>query len=316
MAKLAIIGTGFLGASLGLALRPSKLFAEIAGFDRDRDRLLTAKRLGALDTDCRSAATAVEHAAVVIFTVPSGQLQPALQDVAPALTPGAIVTETTLWKQAAIRAAQALPEGVNFIAGRPVVDHAGAGPEQATAAAFRNAIYCLTPGPLASEEAVRAMSSVVTAAGAQPYFLEPSEHDGLTAAGELLPHALLASLLLTLVGDKAWPEAGKLAGDALDRAAALAEALPDGFWLDAAANAPALGRWLETAASALLDLRERLSAEETARLTADWRTAIEAMARWRTGKRQLRESTMPPRDELKPNLFGNVAALGRLPKRS
>ena len=53
MAKLAIIGTGFVGASLGLALRPSKLFDHIAGSDLERSRAQQAKRAGAIHEDVR-----------------------------------------------------------------------------------------------------------------------------------------------------------------------------------------------------------------------------------------------------------------------
>jgi prephenate dehydrogenase len=159
------------------------------------------------------------------------------------------------------------------------------------------------------------MSAIVTGAGAQPYFLEPTEHDALTAASELLPPALLACLPLALVGDPAWIDAGKLAGDTLQHSAQAAKEIPAAFWGEAAANAPALGRWLESTASALLDLRDRLQTEEAKELAATWQATLQALARWRADKRQLQESTMPSKAELKPNLFGNVGALGRLGKR-
>ncbi|MFI5268010.1 MAG: prephenate dehydrogenase [Chloroflexota bacterium] len=316
MAKLAIVGTGFVGASLGLALRPSKLFDRIAGYDRDRGRLQAATRAGALDEEARNAAAAAEQAAVVIVTVPTSELEGAFRDLASALSPGAIVTDTTLWKVAAEGAAAVLPEGVHFVGGRPVLDNAGHGPEQANAAALRNAVYCLTPSPSANEVAVNAMSAVVTGAGAQPYFLEPAEHDALTAASELLPPALLACLPFALVNDPAWVDAGKLAGDSLNRAAQAAEEVQPAFWREAAANAPALSRWLETAASSLLDLRDRLQSDDATTLATDWNATLQTLARWRAEKRQLQESTMPPKADLKPNLFGNMGALGRLGKRT
>src|SRR6185312_9030150 len=90
VAKLAIVGTGFTGASLGLALRPSKLFAHIAGFDADRERLRAAARAGAVDDECHDATAAVRDAAVVIVTTPGVHLQAMFEALAPALTPGAI----------------------------------------------------------------------------------------------------------------------------------------------------------------------------------------------------------------------------------
>ena len=313
MAKLAIVGAGFTGASLALALRPTKLFDQITGWDVDRSRLRAAKSAGALDVDSRSAADAAEQAALVVVTAPVAQLAGIFAEMGPALSPGAIVTETSLWKLPAQQAAEGLPDGVCFVGGRPVLDGAGTGPEQATAAALRGAVWCLTPGPLANADAVNAVSAVVSAAGAQPYFLEPAEHDALTATGELLPSVLQAALPLALLGDRSWPEAGKLAGDRLDAAARLAEALPHDLWADATTNRASLSRWLETAASALLDLRDRLDSQDTARLEADWHTTLAGLARWRADKRQLRDSTMPSKEELKPNLFGNFSRLGKRP---
>ncbi len=303
MAKLAIVGTGFVGTSLGLAIRPSKLFETIAGYDRDRGQLQAAKRRGAIDEEARSASRAADGAAVVVLA--GSDVEEALRDVVPGLSAGAVVTETSLWKVPAARlAADILPAGVEFVGGRPGLD----GGSEPSAEAFRNAIYCLTPGAQASEPAIDAMSTVASAAGAQPDFLDPAEHDALTAAGELLPAAMLACLATAVTGDAAWTDAGRLAGDRFNQLALLAEDLPAGFWQEAAKNSDALARWLDAAAAALLDLRDRL--QDGQALAQDWRATTDALARWRRDKRQLQESTMPPKAELRPSLFG---ALGKRP---
>jgi len=304
MAKLAIIGTGFVGASLSLALRRSKLFEVISGYDRDRTRLAAAKRIGAVDQEAPSSAAAVQQAAVVVLTVPGRELLSAFDELAPGLSPGAVVTETSRWKVPATEAARTLPPEVHFIAGRPVLDDRGHDAEEARAEVFRNAIYCLSPEQAASEAAVNAMSALVTAAGAQPYFLDPAEHDGLTAAGELLPPALLAVTISALTSHPRWDEAGKLAGDTFNQLAQLAEDAGPALWQEAAQNSAALARWLDTTAAALLDLRDRLN--DSDQIEADWQATLQALARWRRDKRLLQESTMPPMNELKPNLFGKL----------
>lgn len=310
MAKLAIVGTGFVGTSLALALRPSKLFEEIAAYDRDRARLQTATRLGAIDREARTAAEALDAAGVIVLAVPGDELEPALAAIAQSVAPGAVVSETTRWKMPAQKLAERLlPAGVHFVGGRPVLDNVGHGPEEASTDAFRNAIYCLTPGTSADDAAIDAMSAVATAAGAQPYFLDPAEHDALTAAGELLPSALVATLTRTIMAEQSWTDAGKLAGDGFSRLASLAEELAPGFWHEAAENSAALARWLDAAASSLIDLRDRLKPEAGEELANEWRTTTTAIARWRRQKRQLQESAMPPMSELRPNLFGNLGHL-------
>jgi prephenate dehydrogenase len=255
----------------------------------------------------------VSQASVVVLALPGDQLREAMLEIAPALLPGALVTETSRWKAPAAQlAAEILDPAVHYVGGRPVLDQAGHGPEEATAAAFRNAVYCLTPGATASQEAIETLSTIVAAAGAQAYFLEPAEHDGLTAAGELLPPALLACLALTLTKDPAWVDVGKLAGDAVGRLSVLAEALEPAFWEEATAHSDALARWLDTSAATLIQLRDRLQSVPPKQLAGDWQATREALAAWRRDKRQLHEVSMPPASELKPNLFG---AFGRGRKR-
>lgn len=241
MAKLALVGLDFTGASLGLALRSSKLFGAIRGFDAETRRLEAARRLGAIDEQARGAAEAVRQASIVVVT--EQDLDEAFRAIAPALSPGAVVTETTLWKRSAQEAARALPPGVHFIGGRPILDHTGSEPD---AGAFREAVWCLTPSPQTPEAAVNALSGVVTAAGAQPFFLDPAEHDSYTAAVELLPGAMLAAAIRALMSDPAWPEAGKLAGQRFHRFAALVEELPAEAWPNPGgrdATLQALARW-------------------------------------------------------------------------
>jgi len=305
VAKVAIVGTGFVGASLGLALRKSKLFDTIAGWDVDRGRLQAAFRLGAIDEEARQAASAADHAAVIVLAVPFDQLERALEAIVPGIFAGAVVTETTLWKVPAQRlASEVLHPETEFIGGRPVLDRRAGG--EASADVLRHAIYCLTPSSDSSQDAINALSAVVTAAGAQPYFLDAAEHDALTAAGELLPGAVLASLATALTGDPSWKDASHLAGDPFNRLAELAEELPSTFWQEACDNSAALARWLDAAADRLLDLRHRIQPGAATDLDGEWRVTLEALARWRRERRQLQESTMPPKSELKPNLFGSL----------
>ena len=312
MAKLAIVGTGFVGTSLGLALRPSKLFDEISGYDARRGRAQQARRAGGIDEEARSAAAAAAGAAVVLVTAPGAELPAVMGELASGLAAAAIVSETSRWKVPALEAARALPEAADFIGGRPILDQAGSGAEEARAEVFRNAVWCLTPSPRTSAAAIDAMSAVISAAGAQPYFLNPQEHDALSATSELLPAATLASLLTALTSNPAWVDSGRLAADSFDRFAHLVEEVQPSLWHEAAANSAALTRGLDALVGQLLDLRARVEAQDAEGLARDWEATRAAIGRWRRDKRQLEQSTMPPKSELRPNLFGNMAALGRL----
>jgi prephenate dehydrogenase len=315
MAKLAIIGTGFVGTSLGLALRPSKLFDHIAGSDVERGRAQQAKRMGAIDEDLRSPVDAVRDASVVVVTVPGDELGSLLAEIAPRVSSGAVVSDTSRWKSAALEAARELPPEVHFIGGRPVLDNAGHGPDTARPEVFANALWCLTPEAGTDPAAIEAMSAVAHAAGAQEYFLSPDEHDALSAGGELLPPAILATLALTITRDASWTDTGRLAGDTLNRFATQAEQLDALFWHEASANSAALGRWLDATIDQLADLRRRLGQDNPKDLHTAWQTTLDVLGQWRRDKRRLQDTSMPDKAEMRPNLLGNIAGLNRLLNR-
>ncbi|MDE3076503.1 MAG: prephenate dehydrogenase [Chloroflexota bacterium] len=316
MAKLAIIGTGFVGTSLGLAVRPAKLFEHVAGYDVERSCSQVARDRGAIDSIGANVRAAVKDAAVVVVAVPDRELPGVFRELADGLLPGSIISDTSTWKLPAVKSAAAtLPVGVHFISGRPVLDSHGHGPDEGRGSVFAGAIYCLTPGIDAAEDAIDSLSAMVSAIGAQPYFLSAEEHDGLTGATELLPRLVSAALLMGLTRQTAWPEAGRLAAEPFNGWVRLLEdQVGPPFWQDVRENHGALDSWIDAAVSQLLDLRRQLDDTGEATLKEAWKATQEALDQWRKTKRQLREGTMPPLSEMRPHLLGSQAALRRLRK--
>ncbi|MHB8620933.1 MAG: prephenate dehydrogenase [Chloroflexota bacterium] len=312
MPKLALVGTGFVATSLALALRPAKLFEQIAGWDMEHGWAQQALRMEALDEAARGPEAAVKGAAVVLVDALLPDLEALYERIGPSLSAGVIVTDTCTWRVPAMQAAAVLPESVSYVGGHPVLDGRGTGPAEARAEVFNGALYCLTPGPEADDTAIGVMTRLVSAAGAQAYFVQPEEHDGLAAGGELLPAAMGVALLAALTEDRFWPQAGRLAGDNVERWARMIEGIEGPYWSEAAANAEGLGRWIDGAVDRLLDLKDRLAAGDERALRQRWDGQLTALEKWRGTKRQLQESTMPPTSELRPSFLGSHSALDRL----
>ncbi|MCL6645193.1 MAG: prephenate dehydrogenase/arogenate dehydrogenase family protein [Dehalococcoidia bacterium] len=212
--RIAIIGTGLIGASigLGLAARPNRNY-EIVGVDRDRTHARAAKKLGALDREVGSLEEAVERAGMVIIATPVVAARRILEDVGHYLVPGAVVTDVCSTKAEVMRwAAEYLPENVHFVGGHPMAGREKSGPEAASASLFEGATWAVTPSPRADERAVQAVLGLIEALGAIPLYIDPAEHDQYAAAVSHVP--LLASVaLFRMVRDsQGWEDAALLAG--------------------------------------------------------------------------------------------------------
>ena len=94
MERIAIIGLGLIGGSIGLALKQAGLRdIEIAGTARTRDTLQKARKLGVIDVDEPSPADAARGAKLVIIATPILATRAVLKEIAPVLDEGAVVTD-------------------------------------------------------------------------------------------------------------------------------------------------------------------------------------------------------------------------------
>lgn len=212
--RIAIIGTGLIGTSVGLALRQRPAAGyEVVGADRDRGNARAAKKLGAVDREVGSLEEAVAGAGLVILAVPVVAARQILQDMVPYLQGGVVVTDVCSTKADIMRwAAEFLPEGVHFVGGHPMAGKETSGPEAATADLFQGATWAITPSPRASEEAVGTVLGMVEALGANPLYIDPAEHDQYAAAVSHLPLLVSVALFRLVRDSQGWEDASLLAG--------------------------------------------------------------------------------------------------------
>ena len=128
--RIAIIGTGLIGASVGLGLAARKdRDYEIVGIDRDRGAAREAKKIGAIDREVASLEEVAENAGLIILAVPVQSARKILEDIVPFLSPGAIITDTCSTKADILRWAQEfLPDTIHFVGGHPMAGKERSGP--------------------------------------------------------------------------------------------------------------------------------------------------------------------------------------------
>ncbi len=259
--QITIVGLGFIGGSIGLALRESGEELRVVGHDREPSRARQARGLGAIDRAEWNLIRACEEADVVVLALSPEGLRDTLEAIATELKPGCLVTDTATVKGAVMRwAEELLPPQVSFVGGDPIVQSPGQGLEGARADLFQGRLYCLTPAVNVPPEAVQQAAGLVQLLGAEPYFLDAEEHDGLRAAVEHLPAMLTALLLREVERSPAPREMRRLRGQLLSQASALMSSDPATYRVLCLANPSAISRWSRTMRGALREL-ERLIEE-------------------------------------------------------
>jgi prephenate dehydrogenase len=86
--------------------------------------------------------------------------------------------------------------------------------EGAEADLFKGATWCIAPSVTADEEAVRTVLGMVSALGAEPFFVDPGEHDAYVAGVSHLPFVLSAALMRAVSSDPSWRDMKSLTAEA------------------------------------------------------------------------------------------------------
>jgi prephenate dehydrogenase len=278
--KIAIVGTGLIGGSLGLALKQSKLDAEIVGHDKNSSHAALAKKRGALDKNEWNLINTVDGAALVILAMPVTAIKTTLEAIASSLQPGCIVTDTASAKQQVIAwAEEILPPGVHFIGGHPMTAQAGTGIEAASATLFANKPYCLMPARNASSEALETVANLAQMIGARPFFLDPAEHDSFVAAVGHLPFVAATALLRSATSSPAWKEIRRVAGIDFENATLPVMADPQTYNDICQTNKEHILRWLAEYMSQLAHMRELIE-QGGPELLAAFAGAQQERAKW------------------------------------
>jgi prephenate dehydrogenase len=184
--KIAVLGVGLIGGSIGLAAHEHVEDAEVVGFGRDPDRLRRAIELGAIDRAADSVAAAVDGAELCFACAPVGALAGLVREALDAAGPGCLVSDVGSTKQQLLAAV----DDPRFVGGHPIAGAETAGVEHARADLFQGAVWYLTPLPHSEGLLYERLHRFVVALGAHPVAVDPATHDRLVAVFSHLPHVL------------------------------------------------------------------------------------------------------------------------------
>lgn len=267
MARIAILGLGYIGGSIGLGLKKARLKnTEIVGYDDWRRARRTADKEDVADKVVGSVREAVEGAGLVIVATPPAAVEEMFEEMAPHLGRGAAVTDVAASKRV-IHAAAAdhLPRGVSFIGGHPMAGSAATfGIEHAKADLFQGTRWFVCSTPSATEASVRSVLGMIRELGAEPHFLNDDEHDYLMAAVSHLPLVVSTALFTMLRGSEGWTDFGRGAGDTFKTMSGYNAGDPSLTTEIAITNREQLQHWIDRLVVELHRLRDVLDGDEEA----------------------------------------------------
>ena len=282
--RLAVVGVGLIGGSVGLAVRGRWPGVPVVGID-SRDVLHDALAIGAI-TEVAGDVTAAAGADLIVLCAPLAANLAALATLAPLLTPGAVITDVSSTKRDIVHAADRL--GVRaFVGGHPLAGAATSGTASARERLFRGRPWILTPSAATEASAIDRLRALAIGIGAAPTSMDAAAHDRLMAYVSHLPQ-VVASVLLETVGEAVGEQGIALSGPGLADTTRLASS-PGALWAGIlAANADHVASAIEEVEDALAALRSGLS--EAGAIE----TTFAAAARWRRSLKLIGEAEHAP----------------------
>jgi prephenate dehydrogenase len=207
--RILIVGTGLLGASMGLALRAHGFAGEVMGWDRDAAALETAVRMGAITSVAQEPSSAAKGADLIVLALPVLGIVDWMGRLAEVLSPSQLVTDVGSTKRLITETGVQhynRPGRAAFLPGHPMAGKEVSGTEHAESELFRGAVWLFTPTFPVKREASAAAAAVefrgfVEGFGCSTLEMDAARHDELLAWVSHLPQ-FLATALSALLEDE------------------------------------------------------------------------------------------------------------------
>jgi prephenate dehydrogenase len=198
MEHVAIVGTGLIGASFGLALRQAGFTGRITGVSSP-GAIEAALKAGAID-GAAPLNEAVPAADLVFLAQTIGRIIDTVRHLEPLVKPGALVTDAGSTKCEIVDTARAAITRCAFLGGHPMAGKELRGAAAADASLFRGRTWVLTPDEPAELESSAARDFIewLTRIGARIVTVDADTHDRGVAFTSHLPQLASTAIASTL----------------------------------------------------------------------------------------------------------------------
>ena len=283
--KIAIIGVGLLGGSIGLAVRRRKLARQTAGFVRRRASLKDCERAGAVDFATADLLAAVWDADLVILCLPLSQMRSRVREMLPALKRGAVVTDVGSVKASVVRELESLvaKTGAHFVGSHPMAGAEKTGVSSAKADLFEKTVCVVTPTKETNRAALKTVKQFWSVLGSRVLELKPEIHDVLVSRSSHLPHIIAATLASQVLSPGQPKHQAALCANGFRDTTRIASGSPE-MWRDIAlANCKNLDRSLDAFIADLKKFQRVLKKGDVWAIAKFFETAKQRRDDWYAG---------------------------------
>ena len=203
--KVAIIGVGLIGGSIGLSIKnsaASKLkIRNVTGIGRNIERLRLAKKLGAVDKITTSLKDGVKDADVVFVCIPVSLIAKKVKEILPFCKPSCIITDVGSVKKPIVEEVKKFlspvpyPLSPAFIGGHPIAGAEKTSVRFATANLFKHSVIILTPTRKTKKAALLVIKNIWENLGGTVKITSPEMHDKILSITSHLPHTVAFALV-------------------------------------------------------------------------------------------------------------------------
>ncbi len=200
--RVALIGLGLIGSSLGHVIHQKKLAKSVVGYARSKATRARALEIGFIDEVTADASACAKEADLIVLCTPVGIIGDIVKEIAPSLKPGSVVTDVGSVKSAIVeQSLPHMPDGVFLVPGHPIAGTEQSGPDSGFAELFENRWCILTPVPDAQSEeyqtAVSRLTAFWEACGSRVDVMDPKHHDLVLAITSHVPHLIAYNIVGT-----------------------------------------------------------------------------------------------------------------------
>jgi prephenate dehydrogenase len=195
--KIAIIGVGLIGGSIGEAVKKRRLAGTVVGIGHRASSIDEAIARGAIDKGTLDAVKGVAGADLVIIATPVCLIPGFGKKVSCSLKKGCIVTDVGSTKSSIVgQLEKSMPAGVDFVGSHPLAGSEKRGVVSAREDLFKGSVVIMTKTKKTDKAALKKLGSFWKSLGAGRIVIKsPEEHDRIVAQISHLPHIAAAALV-------------------------------------------------------------------------------------------------------------------------
>ncbi|MDG1990637.1 MAG: prephenate dehydrogenase [Dehalococcoidia bacterium] len=268
--KIGIIGTGLIGASIGLRLKShGDKNVSVLGYDIDQGNINLSEKIKAIDSKVKSLKELLIASDLIVIAIPILEIKSLFEQITEEVNKNKIsnmiITDTSSTKDKIIDwADEILPKNIVFIGGHPMAGSTEVGPNYSDASLFEGSRWVLTPTKNTPKNAIDTVLSLIEAMGAESMFMDAKEHDSYAAAVSHMPLFLQYALFILMRNSNAWGEISMLASSGFKSATRLAGTNPSLAFDINVTNRENIAHWLTRYIDVINQVKELLEDEKYA----------------------------------------------------